>query len=81
MPGMCFWRPTHFQYAHQRVVATFGDLIVYYNYPGLTHISRILSYLAILTGVGYEVHRDITPSPLPNVEWSEEPPSTDEAEL
>ena len=80
MPCMCSWRPTHSQYAHQKVVATFGNLITYYNERGLTHISRTLLYPAIIKGVGYEVHRYITTGALCYEEWSEERPWTDEAE-
>jgi hypothetical protein len=77
---MSSWRPTHSQYAHQRVIATFGDLIIYYNERGLTHISHAVSYSAIIEGVGYEVHRYITTSALPYKELSEERPWTDEEE-
>ena len=74
MHFMCSWRLTHSQYAHQRVIATFGDLIQYYNQQGLTHSSRALSYSAIIEGVGYEVHRYITTHVLPYEDWSEERP-------
>jgi len=77
---MSLWRPTHYQYAHQRVVATFSNFIIYYNERGLTHISCALSYSPIIAGVGYEVHRYITTGALPYKEWSEEQPWTDEEE-
>jgi len=77
---MSSWRPTHSQYAHQRVVATFGDLIIYFHERGSTHISRALSFSAIIEGVGYEVHRYITTGALPYEEWSEERLWTDEEE-
>jgi len=77
---MSLWRPTHGQYARQRVVATFGDLIQYYNMQGLTQISRALSYSAIIEAIGYQVHRYITTGALPYEEWSEERLWTDEAE-
>jgi hypothetical protein len=77
---MCSWRPTHAQYAHQRVVATFSDLITYYNERGLTHIFRTRSCSAIIEGVEYEVRRYIATGALPYEEWSEERPWTDEEE-
>ena len=73
-------RPTHSQYAQQKVIELFGELIQYYNEQGLTHISRVLSYLAITEGFGYEVHRYITTSALRYEEWSDKRPWTDEAE-
>jgi len=77
---MCSWKPTDCQYAHQRVVETFGDLIIHYNKRGFTHISQALSYSAIIEGVGYDVHRYSTTGPLPYEEWSEEQPWTEEEE-
>jgi len=77
---MSLWRPTHSQYAHQRVVVTFGDLIVYYNERGLTNISQGLLYSAITEGVWYKVQRYINTSALPYEEWSKERPWTDEEE-
>jgi hypothetical protein len=44
-------KPTHTQFAHKKVIATIGDLIQYYNERGLTHISRIPLYSAIIEGV------------------------------
>jgi hypothetical protein len=69
---MSSWRLTHFQYAHQRVVATFSDLIIYYNERGLTHISQTLCWSAIIEAVGYEVHSYVTTGALRYEEWSEE---------
>jgi len=77
---MNLWNPTHSQYIHQRVVATFRDLIPYYKEQGFTHISCILLYLAVIEGVRYEVQKYITTGALPYDEWSEERPCTDEAE-
>jgi hypothetical protein len=71
---MCSWKPTHSQNTHQRVFATCGDLIQYYDEWGLTHISLALSDSPIIEGVAYEVHRYITTSVLPYEEWSEERP-------
>jgi len=71
---------THSQQTHQGVIATFGDLIEYYNKRGSTHISRALWYSAIIEGVGYEVQSYITTSALPYEEWSEEQLWTDQAE-
>jgi len=62
------------------VVVTFGDLISYYNEWSLTHIFQVLTYSAIIAGVGYKVYRYITTSVLPYKEWSEEWPWTDEEE-
>jgi len=39
-------------YTPQKVVASFGRLISYYNKGGLTHISQVLLYMAIINGVG-----------------------------
>jgi hypothetical protein len=47
------------------VVETFGDQILYNNERASTHISQVLSFLAIIEGVGYEVHRYNTTSTLP----------------
>jgi len=77
---MCWRRLTHSQYTHQRVVTTFGDLNTYYNEWDSTQISSALSYLAIIDGVGDEVHRFITTGAFPYEEWSEERPWTDEEE-
>jgi hypothetical protein len=62
------------------VVASFGDLIQYYNEWSLTHISQVLSYSAIIEGVGYKVHRYITTGALPYEKLSEERPWTNKAE-
>jgi len=69
---MCLWKPTASQYAHQRLVETIGDAILYCNEWGLTHISPHLLFLAIISDIGYEVHRYITTGQLPFKEWSEE---------
>jgi len=69
---MWLWKPTHSQYAHRRVVATFGVPISYYNEWGLTHISRELLYLAGIEAVWKEVHMYNTTGALLNAEWSEE---------
>jgi hypothetical protein len=73
-------KPTHTQFTHKKVIATIGDLIQYYNERGLTHITRILLYSAIIEGVGSEVHRYITTGALPYEEWSEEQHWTDKEE-
>jgi len=72
MRFMSLWRPTHSRYAHQRAVATFNDLIIYFNEWSLTLLTQALSYSAIIAGVRYEVHRFITTGLLPDEEWSEE---------
>ena len=77
---MCSWKPTASLYAHQHLVATIGDTILYCNERGLTHISPRLLFLAIINNIGYEVHRYITTGALPYEEWSEERPWTDEEE-
>jgi len=58
----------------------FSDLIIYYNDWSLSHISCTLVYSAIIAGVGYEVHWDITTGQLPYKEWSKEQPWTREKE-
>jgi hypothetical protein len=75
-----FLETTTFSICHQRVVAPFSDLILNYNGRGLTHISQILWYLAILEGVGYEVHRYINTGALPYEELSHEQRSMDTKE-
>jgi hypothetical protein len=77
---MSLWRPTHSQYAQQQLVGTIGEAILYCNAQGLTHISPHLLFLAIISDIGYEVHRYITTGQLPYKEWSDERPWTDEAE-
>jgi len=72
MPYMSSTRLTQSQYEHQIVVATFGNLIQYYNERGLTHISRVLSYSAIIEGIGYVVQSYITTGALPYKEWLKE---------
>jgi hypothetical protein len=68
------------QYAHQQLVGTIGEGILYCNAQGLTHISPHLLFLAIISDIGYEVHRYITTGLLPYEEWSDEQPWTDEEE-
>jgi hypothetical protein len=77
---MCSWKPTHSQYAHQQLVGTIGEAILYCNVQGLTHISPHLLFLAIISDIGYEVHRYITTGALPYEEWSEAQPWTDKEE-
>jgi hypothetical protein len=62
------------------VVETFGDQILYNNERASTHISPVLSFLAIIEGVGYEVHRYNTTSTLPYGEWSNKWRWMDDAE-
>jgi hypothetical protein len=63
------------------VVATFSDLIQYYNGRCLTHISQELLYSTIIEGVVYgKVHRYITTGTLRYEEWSEEWLWTDKEE-
>ena len=77
---MSSWKPTYSHYTQQRVVTTFSKLIQYYKELGLTHIFHIILYLAIIEGVGYEVHMYITAGVLPYKECSKERPWTDKAE-
>lgn len=77
---MSSWKPIHSQFAHQSVIATVRDLILYHHEQGFTHISRVPLYSAIIAGVGYEVHWYITTGALPYVEWSEEWPWPGKAE-
>jgi hypothetical protein len=75
---MCSSKLKHSQYAHQRVVATFGDLIQYYKDRGIIHISRTLAYSAIIEGVCNKVHWFINTGALSYEEWSKEQPWPDE---
>jgi hypothetical protein len=75
---MSSWRPTSSQYAHQHLVGTIGKAILYCNERGLTHISPHILFLAIISGIGYDVHSYITTGLLPYEEWPEERPWTDE---
>ena len=77
---MCSWKPTASQFAHQQVVKTICDAIVYCNEQGLTHISPHYSFLAIINNIGYEVHRYISTGSLPYEEFSYDRPWTDEEE-
>jgi hypothetical protein len=77
---MSSWRPTHSQYTHQQLVAIIGQAILYCDTRGLTHISPYLLFLAIISDIGYEVHRYITTGQLPYEEWSDGRPWTDEEE-
>jgi len=77
---MCSWKPTASQYAHQQVVKTIGDAIVYCNEQGSTHISPHYLFLAIINNIGFEVHQYITTGLLLFEELSYEQPWTDEEE-
>jgi hypothetical protein len=77
---MSLLRPTHSQYAHQQLVGTIGEALLYCKERGLTHLSAYLLFLAIISDIGYEVHWYITTGQLPYEEWSEERPWTDEEE-
>jgi len=77
---MCSSRLKHSQYSPQRVVASFGDQIQYYNEWGFCYISRAVSYLASTGVVGHEVQRNITTGMSPYEEWSKEWPWPDEGE-
>jgi len=52
---MCSNRLWHSQYAHQKVVATFCDLVYHYKELELTYISQNLVYSANVEGCLYEV--------------------------
>jgi len=54
---MCLKTLTHSEYTLQKVVETFGDLVFYYNKWGVTHISHMLLYSAVIEGIGYKVKR------------------------
>jgi len=79
-PCMCSWKPTASQYAHQRLVGTIGDTILYCKEQGLTHISPHLLFLAIINNIRFYVHRYITTGQIHYEEWSEARPWTDEVE-
>jgi len=73
-------RLTHSQYAHQKAIETFSNLVTYLKEEGLTHISQTHLYSAIIQGIGYKVHRHITTGLLPFKQFSDEQPWTDEEE-
>ena len=77
---MCSKRLTQSPLAHQEVVRTFGGPVFYCNKQGLTHISHIPSYSAILDGIAYDMNQYITTGLLPFEEFSEHQPRTDEKE-
>ena len=77
---MCGNRLTASQFAHQQLIGTIGEGILYCNAQGLTHISPHLLFLAIISDIGYKVHLYITTGLLPYEEWPEERPWTDEEE-
>jgi len=75
------WRKlTYLQYAYQKVIATCRNLVFYYNEPGLSHISQILLYSAVIEEVGYNLHGYITTGLLPFEQFAEEQLWTDEPE-
>jgi len=65
-------RLTQFQYAHQKNVEHFGDLIVQLDEQALTHISRVVWLFVISISIGYTVHRYVSTGLLPFEEYSEE---------
>lgn len=75
---MCTFKPTHSQYAHQRVVATIRDQTSFFDQWRSTHVSWDISYYAVILGNGYNVHQYITTRLLPFKVFSEERPWTDE---
>ena len=79
-PCMCSWKPTASQYAHQRLIGTIGDTILYCKEQSLTHISPHLLFFAIINNIRYNVHRYVTTGQLHYEEWSEERLWTDEEE-
>ena len=68
MPGL---RLTQSQYAHQRDVKTFGDLIFDFEGYCLIHISRVIPQYPILEGICYKVHRYLSLGLRPFKEFSE----------
>jgi len=62
---MCYNKLTQSQYAHQKVVETFGDLRMFYNQWGSTHTSRIVSYPTVMEGIEYNIGRYITTGLVP----------------
>lgn len=69
---MCYNKLTPSQYAHQKVVETFGDHIMFYNEWGWTHTSRIVSYPTVKEGIEYYIGRYITTGLVPFEGFSEE---------
>jgi len=69
MPGH---RLTQSQYAHQRVVEHFGDLIAQLDEQALTYISAVVWSVTISIGIGYPVHQYISTGLLSFEEFSED---------
>jgi len=69
MPGH---RLTQSQYAHQRVVEHFGDLIAQLDEQALTYISAVVWSFTISIGIGYPVHQYISTGLLSFEEFSED---------
>jgi len=65
MPCMCSNRPAPSHYTHTKVIKLFGDFVFYYNKHSSTHISQIPSYLTVIEGIWYDVHRYLTAGLLP----------------
>ena len=55
-PYMYLKKLTPSQYTHSKVVETFSDLFFHYNAQGLTHISQIHFYAAVIEGIRYDVN-------------------------
>ena len=68
MPGH---RLTRSQYAHQKNVEHFGDLIVQLDEQTLTHTSCVVWHVAISIGIGYPVHRYVSTGLLPFENYSD----------
>ena len=69
MPGH---RLTQSQYAHQKNVEHFRNLIVQLDEQALTHIPRVVWLVVISIGIGYPVHRYVSTGLLLIEEFSED---------
>jgi len=60
------------QYAHQKTVEHFGNLIVHLDEQALTHISCMVWGFVMNIGIGYPVHRYVSTQLLSFEEYSED---------
>lgn len=71
-PHMSSLKQISTQFAHLMVVKAFIHLMSYFNKQGLTNISQVLLYSAVIHGIGYGVHKLITTWLLPYKKYSHE---------
>jgi len=69
MPGHVL---TQSQYAHQKLIKHFGDLIAQLDKESLTHTSRSVWHFVITSNTDYPVHGSVSTGLLPIEEFSED---------